>query len=41
VTTLVQALQGKAVPASVDTGTDLVTEDNATAYLQKAAAESK
>ena len=41
VTTLVQALQGKAVPANVDTGTDLVTEDNATAYLQKAAAESK
>jgi ABC-type sugar transport system substrate-binding protein len=41
VTTLVQALQGKTVPASVDTGTDLVTEDNATAYLRKAAAESK
>jgi ribose transport system substrate-binding protein len=41
VTTLAQALQGKAVPASIDTGTDLVTEDNATAYLQKAAAESK
>ena len=41
VTTLVQALQGKKVPATVDTGTDLVTEDNATAYLEKAATESK
>jgi ribose transport system substrate-binding protein len=41
VTTLVQALQGKAVPASVDTGTDLVTADNARSYLQKAAAESQ
>ena len=35
-----QALQGKKVPATVDTGTDLVTEDNATAYLEKAATES-
>jgi ABC-type sugar transport system substrate-binding protein len=41
VTTLAQALQGKAVPKNVDTGTDLVTEANATSYLQKAAAESK
>jgi ribose transport system substrate-binding protein len=41
VTTLAQALQGKSVPANVDTGTDLVTEANATSYLQKAAAESK
>jgi ribose transport system substrate-binding protein len=41
VTTLAQALQGKSVPAKVDTGTDLVTEDNATSYLEKAAAESK
>jgi ABC-type sugar transport system substrate-binding protein len=41
VTTLAQALQGKTVPANVDTGTDLVTEANATSYLQKAAAESK
>ena len=41
VTTLAQALQGKTVPATVDTGTDLVTEANATSYLQKAAAESK
>ena len=41
VTTLAQALQGKAVPANVDTGTDLVTEENARSYLDKAAAESK
>jgi ribose transport system substrate-binding protein len=41
VTTLAQALQGKSVPANVDTGTDLVTEDNAQSYLEKAAAESK
>jgi ribose transport system substrate-binding protein len=41
VTTLAQALQGQKVPAKVDTGTDLVTEDNARSYLQKAAAESK
>ncbi len=41
VTTLAQALRGKTVPANVDTGTDLVTEANATSYLQKAAAESK
>ena len=41
VTTLARALQGKTVPAIVDTGTDLVTEANATSYLQKAAAESK
>jgi ribose transport system substrate-binding protein len=41
VTTLAQALQGKSVPANVDTGTDLVTEANATSYLQKAAAESQ
>ena len=41
VTTLAEALRGKTVPAKVDTGTDLVTEDNATSYLQKAAAESK
>jgi ribose transport system substrate-binding protein len=41
VVTLAQALQGKTVPAKVDTGTDLVTEDNASTYLEKAAAESK
>jgi ribose transport system substrate-binding protein len=41
VVTLAQALQGKSVPAKVDTGTDLVTEDNAQSYLEKAAAESK
>jgi ribose transport system substrate-binding protein len=41
VTTLAQALRGKTVPADVDTGTDLITEANATSYLQKAAAESK
>ncbi|MEN3283514.1 MAG: hypothetical protein V7607_4654 [Solirubrobacteraceae bacterium] len=41
VVTLARALQGKAVPAKVDTGTDLVTEDNASSYLEKAAAESK
>jgi ABC-type sugar transport system substrate-binding protein len=41
VTTLAEALQGKRVPAKVDTGTDLVTEDNARSYLEKAAAESK
>jgi ribose transport system substrate-binding protein len=41
VTTLAQALRGKSVPATVDTGTDLVTEDNARSYLDKAAAESK
>jgi ribose transport system substrate-binding protein len=41
VVTLAQALQGKTVPANVDTGTDLVTEDNASTYLEKAAAESK
>jgi ribose transport system substrate-binding protein len=41
VTTLAQALQGKSVPANVDTGTDLVTEANASSYLEKAAAESK
>jgi ribose transport system substrate-binding protein len=41
VVTLAQALQGKAVPARVDTGTDLVTEHNASSYLEKAAAESK
>jgi ribose transport system substrate-binding protein len=41
VVTLVQALQGTKVPANVDTGTDLVTEDNAQSYLEKAAAESK
>jgi simple sugar transport system substrate-binding protein len=41
VATLAQALQGKTVPASVDTGTDLVTEHNARSYLEKAAAESK
>jgi simple sugar transport system substrate-binding protein len=41
VTTLAAALQGKTVPASVDTGTDLVTADNATSYLAKAATESK
>jgi ribose transport system substrate-binding protein len=41
VVTLAQALQGKSVPARVDTGTDLVTEDNAQSYLEKAAAESK
>ena len=38
---IAQALQGKTVPAKVDTGTDLVTEDNASSYLEKAAAESK
>jgi simple sugar transport system substrate-binding protein len=41
VTTLVQSLRGKSVPATVDTGTDLITEANARSYLQKAAAESK
>jgi ribose transport system substrate-binding protein len=41
VTTLVQALQGKAVPPKVDTGTDLVTKENARSYLDKAAAEAK
>jgi ribose transport system substrate-binding protein len=41
VATLAEALQGKAVPPSVDTGTDLVTEDNARSYLEKAATESK
>ena len=41
VVTLADALQGKTVPAKVDTGTDLVTEDNAQSYLEKAAAESK
>jgi ribose transport system substrate-binding protein len=41
VETLAKALQGKSVPATVDTGTDLVTEDNASSYLEKAAAESK
>jgi ribose transport system substrate-binding protein len=41
VETLAQALQGKTVPATVDTGTDLVTEENAQSYLRKAAAESK
>jgi ribose transport system substrate-binding protein len=41
VVTLAQALQGKTVPAKVDTGTDLVTADNAQSYLEKAAAESK
>jgi ribose transport system substrate-binding protein len=41
VVTLAQALQGKAVAAKVDTGTDLVTEENASSYLEKAAAESK
>jgi ribose transport system substrate-binding protein len=41
VVTLARALQGKSVPARVDTGTDLVTEDNAQSYLEKAAAESK
>ena len=41
VATLAQALQGKTVPPSVDTGTDLVTEDNARSYLEKAATESK
>jgi ABC-type sugar transport system substrate-binding protein len=41
VTTLADALNGKSVPANVDTGTDLVTEDNAASYLEKAAAESK
>jgi ribose transport system substrate-binding protein len=41
VTTLAEALRGKTVPAKVDTGTDLVTEDNARSYLEKAAAESK
>jgi ribose transport system substrate-binding protein len=41
VITLAQALQGKSVPADVDTGTDLVTEENARSYLEKAAAESK
>jgi ABC-type sugar transport system substrate-binding protein len=41
VTTLAQALQGKTVPATVDTGTDLVTEANASTYLSKAAAEAK
>jgi ABC-type sugar transport system substrate-binding protein len=41
VTTLAEALQGKSVPANVDTGTDLVTEANASSYLEKAAAESK
>ena len=41
VVTLAEALQGKTVPANVDTGTDLVTEDNAQSYLEKAAAESK
>jgi ribose transport system substrate-binding protein len=39
--TLAKALEGKSVPATVDTGTDLVTEDNASSYLEKAAAESK
>jgi ribose transport system substrate-binding protein len=41
VATLAEALQGKTVPPSVDTGTDLVTEDNARSYLEKAATESK
>jgi ABC-type sugar transport system substrate-binding protein len=41
VTTLVQALRGTSVPATIDTGTDLVTEANARSYLQKAATESK
>jgi ribose transport system substrate-binding protein len=41
VATLAEALQGKTVPRTVDTGTDLVTEDNARSYLEKAATESK
>jgi len=41
VLTLAQALDGKPVPATVDTGTDLVTRANARAYLAKAAAESR
>jgi ribose transport system substrate-binding protein len=41
VVTLAEALHGKKVPANLDTGTDLVTEDNAKGYLEKAAAESK
>jgi ribose transport system substrate-binding protein len=41
VETLAQALHGKTVPATVDTGTDLVTEENAQSYLEKASAESK
>jgi ABC-type sugar transport system substrate-binding protein len=41
VVTLAESLQGKKVPAILDTGTDLVTEDNAQSYLEKAAAESK
>lgn len=41
VTTLADALRGKQIPAKVDTGTDLVTEANASGYLQKAAEESK
>jgi ribose transport system substrate-binding protein len=41
VVTLAEALQGRKVPPKVDTGTDLVTEENAQSYLEKAAAESK
>lgn len=41
VETLARALDGETVPKVVDTGTDLVTEANAQAYLRKAAAESK
>jgi ABC-type sugar transport system substrate-binding protein len=41
VETLGKALDGEPVPKVVDTGTDLVTEENAKSYLAKASAESK
>lgn len=39
--TLGRALEGKRVPADVDTGSELVTAANAKEYLKQAAAESK
>jgi len=41
VLTLAKALNGEKVPTNVDTGTTLVTEENAAEYLETAAAESK
>jgi ABC-type sugar transport system substrate-binding protein len=41
VTTLAKALEGQSVPAVTDTGTTLVTSDNASQYLTQAKADAK
>lgn len=41
VMTLAKALEGKSVPANIDTGTTLVTADNAEEYLKQAEKEAR